>query len=220
MAGHHVDDAARLIELAAPAMRQSRQEGTLRRWLEALPDEVFADRPVLAHLLGGSADGHGRHRPASSRCSSWWSRRWPARHLRRSSSTSSCSTGSPHKSWCTAPGSPCSPATSTARSRTPPGHSRWSNRPTTSAEAARPRCWRSPTGLPATSNRRCAATPRRSASSSQPITSPTCSDAPSRWPTSRSRRAGSPTPSGPSTPDFAGQRNTPGCAAQRTCTSG
>ncbi len=54
MAGHHVDDAARLIELAAPAMRQSRQEGTLRRWLEALPDEVFVDRPVLAISLVGA----------------------------------------------------------------------------------------------------------------------------------------------------------------------
>ena len=54
MAGHHVDDAARLIELAAPSMRQSRQEGTLRRWLEALPDEVFADRPVLAIALVGA----------------------------------------------------------------------------------------------------------------------------------------------------------------------
>ena len=54
MAGHHVDDAARLIELAAPSMRQSRQEGTLRRWLEALPGEVFADRPVLAIALAGA----------------------------------------------------------------------------------------------------------------------------------------------------------------------
>jgi LuxR family maltose regulon positive regulatory protein len=54
IAGHHVDDAARLIELAAPTLRQSRQEGTLRRWLEALPDEVFADRPVLAIALVGA----------------------------------------------------------------------------------------------------------------------------------------------------------------------
>ncbi len=54
MAGHHVDDAARLIELAAPMLRQSRREGTLRRWLEALPDDVFADRPVLAVSLVGA----------------------------------------------------------------------------------------------------------------------------------------------------------------------
>ena len=54
MAGRDFDDAARLIELAAPALRRSRQEGILRRWLEALPDEVFADRPVLAISLVGS----------------------------------------------------------------------------------------------------------------------------------------------------------------------
>ena len=54
MAGRHVDDAARLIELAAPTLRQSRREGTLRRWLEALPADVFADRPVLAISLVGA----------------------------------------------------------------------------------------------------------------------------------------------------------------------
>ena len=51
LAGHHVDDAARLIELAAPILRRSRQEGTLRRWLETLPSDVFTDRPVLAISL-------------------------------------------------------------------------------------------------------------------------------------------------------------------------
>jgi LuxR family maltose regulon positive regulatory protein len=54
LAGRHFDDAARLIELAAPALRRRRQEGTLRRWLEALPDETFADRPVLAIALVGA----------------------------------------------------------------------------------------------------------------------------------------------------------------------
>ncbi len=53
MAGEHFDTAARLIELAAPAIHQVRQEMTLRRWLEALPETVFADRPVLTiHLIG------------------------------------------------------------------------------------------------------------------------------------------------------------------------
>lgn len=54
MAGGHVELAAQLIEVAAPAMRQSRQEGTLRRWLEALPDDVYPDRPVLAIALVGA----------------------------------------------------------------------------------------------------------------------------------------------------------------------
>ncbi|MEO8462107.1 MAG: LuxR C-terminal-related transcriptional regulator [Chloroflexota bacterium] len=40
--------AADLIEVAAQAMIRNRQEVTLRRWLDALPDEIFAARPVLA----------------------------------------------------------------------------------------------------------------------------------------------------------------------------
>jgi LuxR family maltose regulon positive regulatory protein len=39
--------AAGLVELAIPALRQARQEATLQRWLEALPDELFEVRPVL-----------------------------------------------------------------------------------------------------------------------------------------------------------------------------
>lgn len=48
MAGEDFERAADLIELALPAMQQSRQEATLRRWLEALPEELFATRPVLS----------------------------------------------------------------------------------------------------------------------------------------------------------------------------
>jgi LuxR family maltose regulon positive regulatory protein len=55
--------AADLIELALPAMRQGRQEATLRRWMEALPDAVFEVRPVLsvgyvgARMSTGDAEG-------------------------------------------------------------------------------------------------------------------------------------------------------------------
>ena len=48
MAGEDFERAADLIELAFPAMQQSRQEATMRRWLEALPDDLFATRPVLS----------------------------------------------------------------------------------------------------------------------------------------------------------------------------
>lgn len=48
MAGHDLERAARLIELASPAMFRTRQEATARRWLTALPDELFAARPVLS----------------------------------------------------------------------------------------------------------------------------------------------------------------------------
>lgn len=45
--------AAGLIELAAPALRQSRQEATLLGWLKALPAELFRNRPVLNIEYGG-----------------------------------------------------------------------------------------------------------------------------------------------------------------------
>jgi LuxR family maltose regulon positive regulatory protein len=54
LAGADFDRAADLIELAGPGLRQSRQEDTLRRWLEALPAEVFENRPVLAMGLVGA----------------------------------------------------------------------------------------------------------------------------------------------------------------------
>ncbi len=55
--------AADLVELALPAMRQTRQEATVLGWLRALPREVFKDRPVLSvHyagtlLLSGELEG-------------------------------------------------------------------------------------------------------------------------------------------------------------------
>lgn len=55
LAGHDVERAAELIELAAPVMFQTRQEVTIRRWLTALPPEIFATRPVLAMELVGSS---------------------------------------------------------------------------------------------------------------------------------------------------------------------
>ena len=48
MAGEDVARAADLVELAIPEMSQGRREATLRRWIEALPDEVITVRPVLS----------------------------------------------------------------------------------------------------------------------------------------------------------------------------
>jgi len=48
MAGNDVEHAAQLIELAAPGLFQTRQEATARRWLTALPDDLFPARPVLS----------------------------------------------------------------------------------------------------------------------------------------------------------------------------
>jgi LuxR family maltose regulon positive regulatory protein len=54
MAGKDFARAADLIELAMPATSRDRQEATLRRWLEALPDEVIRARPVLSDGYAGS----------------------------------------------------------------------------------------------------------------------------------------------------------------------
>ena len=63
MAGGDVARAADLVELAWPATGQSDQAATLRRWLEALPDELIRIRPVLSVayaatlLVGGNVEG-------------------------------------------------------------------------------------------------------------------------------------------------------------------
>jgi LuxR family maltose regulon positive regulatory protein len=63
LAAEDFERAADLVELAIPAMRRSRQEATVRGWLEALPGEVIQVRPVLivgyagVLLLGGELEG-------------------------------------------------------------------------------------------------------------------------------------------------------------------
>ena len=54
MVGADFERAADLVELSVPATQQHRQEATLRRWLEALPDEVISVRPVLSNAYAGS----------------------------------------------------------------------------------------------------------------------------------------------------------------------
>jgi LuxR family maltose regulon positive regulatory protein len=54
MAGDDFARAADLVELALPATGRDRQEATLRRWLEALPDELIRARPVLSNAYAGS----------------------------------------------------------------------------------------------------------------------------------------------------------------------
>ena len=48
LTGGDFDRAADMIELSLPEMRRARLETTRRRWLEALPDELFRVRPVLS----------------------------------------------------------------------------------------------------------------------------------------------------------------------------
>jgi LuxR family maltose regulon positive regulatory protein len=63
MAAEDFPRAAELVELAIPGLRQARQDATQRAWLDALPLEVFRNRPVLslglvgAHMVTGDIEG-------------------------------------------------------------------------------------------------------------------------------------------------------------------
>src|SRR4051794_21244803 len=48
MAAGDLERAADLVELAVPELRRHRQEGTLRLWVDQLPEAVVERRPVLA----------------------------------------------------------------------------------------------------------------------------------------------------------------------------
>jgi LuxR family maltose regulon positive regulatory protein len=63
LAAGEVEHAAGLAERAIPALRRNRQETRIRDWLDGIPDEVLAVRPVLAVafagalLVGGQVEG-------------------------------------------------------------------------------------------------------------------------------------------------------------------
>ncbi len=54
LAAGAVDGAADLVEAATPGLRRTRQEATIRRWLDDVPDEVVQKRPVLAIAFIGA----------------------------------------------------------------------------------------------------------------------------------------------------------------------
>jgi LuxR family maltose regulon positive regulatory protein len=54
IAGQDYERAADMIEPAIPGLRQARQEATMRRWFEQLPDRVFEVRPVLSVGYAGT----------------------------------------------------------------------------------------------------------------------------------------------------------------------
>jgi LuxR family transcriptional regulator, maltose regulon positive regulatory protein len=62
LAGDDAERAAELIELVAPAMQRARHESQLRAWLEALPADIYLDRPVLAMALIGARMATGEIR--------------------------------------------------------------------------------------------------------------------------------------------------------------
>ncbi|MCA9916207.1 MAG: helix-turn-helix transcriptional regulator, partial [Anaerolineae bacterium] len=58
--GADFERAARLIELAAPVMRKTRQEAVLLGWMELLPDDLFRNRPVLSIEYVGALLSNGK----------------------------------------------------------------------------------------------------------------------------------------------------------------
>jgi len=72
--GEDFERAADLIEMAAMPAFRARQEATFRRWLEALPEEMFGVRPVLAiavvgvHMVRGDIEGVDARLDEIERC--------------------------------------------------------------------------------------------------------------------------------------------------------
>ncbi|MBX3030201.1 MAG: helix-turn-helix transcriptional regulator [Chloroflexi bacterium] len=67
LAAGDLDRAADLIEVAAHELRATRQEVTLRRWLDALPEGVFDTRPVIAIAHAGALLATGQTRGVERR---------------------------------------------------------------------------------------------------------------------------------------------------------
>ena len=115
LAAEDFERAADLVELAHPGDAPGRQEATLRRWLEALPDELFRVRPVLSVGYVGALMSTRRGPRASRRGCGTPSGGWTPTTGRRDrtvrrrwwSWTTTRSAGSPPRSPCTAPGWPC-----------------------------------------------------------------------------------------------------------------
>ena len=59
LAGEDYERAADMIEMAIPGLRRARQEATMRRWLEMLPDQLFPARPVLSVGYVGALMANG-----------------------------------------------------------------------------------------------------------------------------------------------------------------
>jgi LuxR family transcriptional regulator, maltose regulon positive regulatory protein len=197
LAAGDVERAAGLVELELPELRRSRQEATIRGWLDAIPDDVVRVRPVLAVgfvgalMAGGEFEGvedrlqdaerwleptGDRAAPGPGRRGwSWWTRE----SLR----------AFPERSRCTAPPWHWFEATHPPPSTTPSRRSTVRLRTTTSPGPGHRPSWGSPSGVTATSRPRIGPTPSVSRGCSGLGTSPTSSAARSRWPTSEARKA-------------------------------
>jgi len=68
LAAGDAERAADLVELAIPELRRSRQEATIRGWLDAIPDDVVRVRPVLAAGFIGALMSGGSSRASRTGC--------------------------------------------------------------------------------------------------------------------------------------------------------
>ena len=152
LAAGDLERAADLVELAIPALSRGRQEATLRRWLEALPDELLRMRPVLSDAYAGSILVRGEVEGVEERLRD--AERWldaddeatMAELVRWSWSTRRRFVTCRARSPCTGPARPGSSAMWPGPSPTPAGRSTSSPRTTTSVGVVGPRSWPSPTG--------------------------------------------------------------------------
>jgi hypothetical protein len=212
MAGADFESAARLIELATPAMRQARQESK----------SSSTTGPFSASRSSVRGWGRGTPPGSSPSCRTWSDGSMVSRTHRRARS---CSTrpsffGSRRRSQCTALGCRSSREISPRRSATPASSSSWPNPPITSGSVVLRLFRVSLTGQLAHWYEPPSSTGTPSNASSPRTSSPTLSAARSPSPTSNSHRAASVMHNEASSAVSASRRGSPGSAAPLTCTPG
>ena len=180
LAGGDDDQAADLVELAVPGMRQRREDRTMREWLRALPEDVVRHRPLLAmhlawaRLSEGDLDGLDRWLDVAETAlgSGSATRRRPVRSTRGRLATR---TWRPCRPWSRSTGRPSRrpAATSPGRPPTRAGPATSSARTTTSCSGRRRASSGSLPGPPGTWRLRPTRSARRRATSGPPATSRT-----------------------------------------------
>jgi len=94
LAAGDVDRAAVLVELAIPGLQRTRQDGTIRGWVDVIPDDVVRVRPVLGALFVGALTSAGEFDDVEHRLDSiqqWLDTSSAADGLAPSASTASTS---------------------------------------------------------------------------------------------------------------------------------
>ena len=231
LAAGDFERAADLVELAIPAMRRTRQEATVRGWLEVLPDEVVRVRPVLsvhfagALLSGGELEGvEARLRDAERWLDATTGlRQGPQPRRRRwSSSTTRNIAASRRRSRCTVPPWPWPGAMCPAPCGTPGGRSIFRLRRTTSAVLRQRDSWGSRPGRAGTSRQGTRRMPSAWRDYGGPGTSPIPSAARSRWRTSGLRKVVSVRRCAPTSRHCSVRLSRAGrfCGERQTCTWG